>query len=96
MITIRPNLFGGRVKRDTATPACGGAVENLLQRGLARISDQAASQVFLQGLMCARSPLAQNAVGMFRDVLDLHTGHGAILALLAPNARSDSMHSSHR
>ena len=29
-------------------------------------------------------PLAQDAMGVFWNVLDLHTGHGAILALLAP------------
>jgi hypothetical protein len=31
-----------------------------------------------------RRALAQNSVGPFRDILDLHTGHGAIVALEAP------------
>jgi hypothetical protein len=34
--------------------------------------------------MCTRRSLAQDSVGVFRDVFDLNTGHGAIMALLAP------------
>jgi len=29
-------------------------------------------------------PLAQDSVGLFWDIFDLHTGHGAIMALEAP------------
>ena len=29
-------------------------------------------------------PLAQDGVGLFWDIFDLHTGHGAIMALEAP------------
>jgi FAD/FMN-containing dehydrogenase len=34
--------------------------------------------------MCARRSLPQDSVGVFRNVFDLHTGHGAILAPIAP------------
>jgi hypothetical protein len=51
---------------------------------LIRLGDQTASKVFLEGLMGARRALAQDSVGVFRNVFDLNTGHGAILALLAP------------
>ena len=34
--------------------------------------------------MRSRRALAQDSVGLFRDILDLHTGHGAIMALQAP------------
>ncbi|HET6732595.1 hypothetical protein [Mycobacterium sp.] len=58
--------------------------ENLLQSRLIRISDQTALKVFLQGLMYARSGFPLRAMGVLRDVLDLHAGHGAIWALMAP------------
>jgi hypothetical protein len=60
------------------------AAENLVQSGLVCLGDQTASKVFLQGLMRSRRSLAQDPVGVFRDVFDLNTGHGAIMALLAP------------
>jgi hypothetical protein len=31
-----------------------------------------------------RGALAQDSVGLFRDILDLHARHGAIMALEAP------------
>jgi hypothetical protein len=34
--------------------------------------------------MCARSAFPQHAMGVLRNIFDLHTGHGAILAPLAP------------
>jgi hypothetical protein len=34
--------------------------------------------------VCGGRTLAQDSVGLFRDILDLHTGHGAIMALEAP------------
>jgi hypothetical protein len=34
--------------------------------------------------MCARSALAQHAMSVVGNIFDLHTGHGAILAPLAP------------
>jgi hypothetical protein len=84
-------MTGGRAKRHPATMACGNAVENLIQSGLIRLSDQTASKVFLQGLMRACGPLPQDAVGVFRNILDLHTWHGAILAPIAPKCNQFSM-----
>jgi hypothetical protein len=66
-----------------ATVASTDAIEDLIQSGLFRLSDQTASKVFLKGLMRTRRSLAQDSVGAFRDVLDLNTRHGAIMALLA-------------
>jgi len=71
-------------KRHLATASCPDTIENLLQSRLIRIGDQPAPKVFLQGLMCAGSALPQNAMGVVRNVFDLHTRHGAILAPLAP------------
>jgi hypothetical protein len=51
---------------------------------LIRFGDQTASKVFLQGLMRARRSLPQDSVGVFRNVFYLHTGHGAIMAPIAP------------
>ena len=34
--------------------------------------------------MRGRRPLAQDSVGLFWDIFDLHTRHGAIMALEAP------------
>ncbi|OBK46855.1 hypothetical protein A5655_09200 [Mycobacterium sp. 1081908.1] len=62
----------------------GDAVQNLVQSGLARLCDQTAPKVFLQGLMRAGGPLTQNSVGVLRNVLNLHARHGAILAPMAP------------
>jgi hypothetical protein len=50
---------------------------------LIRVGDQTASKIFLQRLMCARRSFPQDAVGVFRNVFDLHTGHSAIMAPLA-------------
>jgi hypothetical protein len=63
---------------------CGDAVENLIQSWLIGVGDKTASKVFLQGLMRARRSLPQDSVGVFRNVFDLHTGHGAIMAPIAP------------
>jgi hypothetical protein len=71
-------------KRHLATASGRDTLENLLQSRLIRIGDQAAPKVFLQGLMCASSALPQYAMGVVGNVFDLNTGHGAILALLAP------------
>ncbi|KUH84622.1 hypothetical protein AU187_18930 [Mycobacterium sp. IS-1556] len=58
-------------------------VECLLQRRLIRIGDQAAPKIFLQRLMCAHSALPQHAMSLVRKIFDQHTGHGAIVAVLA-------------
>jgi hypothetical protein len=39
--------------------------------------------------MRARRSLPQDSVGVFRDVFDLHTWHGAILALMAPKRKCE-------
>nr|WP_211278717.1 hypothetical protein [Mycobacterium lacus] len=71
-------------KGHPATAPFGDTVENLIESGLIRFGDQPAPQVFLQGLMRTRGPLTQNPVGVFRNILDLHARHGAILAPMAP------------
>lgn len=83
-ITIRPDVIDGSSERHAAATAGGDAVEHLVQRGLVRVGNQTTAKVFLQGLMCARGSLTQDLVRVLRNVLDLHTGHGAILAPLAP------------
>lgn len=60
--------------------ACGNAVEKLIHSGLTRVGNQPAPKVFLQGLVRACRSLTQDPVGILRDVFDLRTGHGAILA----------------
>src|SRR3977135_432257 len=37
--------------------------------------------------MGARGPLTQDPVSRFRNILDLHTGHSAIVAPLAPQCK---------
>jgi hypothetical protein len=64
--------------------ACCNPVENLIESRLARLGDQPTAKVLLQGLVSPSSTLAQDPVSVFRDVFDLHTGHSAILAPLAP------------
>jgi hypothetical protein len=39
--------------------------------------------------MRARRSLPQDSVGVFRDVFDLHTGHGAIVAPIAPKCKCE-------
>jgi hypothetical protein len=51
---------------------------------LTRFLDEARAQVLLQGLVRGRRTLAKHGVRLGRDVLDLHTGHGAIMAPVAP------------
>lgn len=67
--------------------ACGNSVEYLVERGLVRFSDQSAAEVFLQGLMSPGSTLAQDPMGVFRHIFNLHARHGAILAPLAPKCK---------
>jgi len=43
--------------------------------------------------MRAGRSLAQHPVGVFGDVFDLNTGHGAILALLAPKCKREPQES---
>ena len=80
-ITFCPKVTHRICKRHLATASCRDTIENLLQRWLIRISDQAAPKVLLQRLMCARSAFRQHAMGVLRDVFELHTGHGPTLAL---------------
>lgn len=88
-ITVCPNVFGGSVKRHPAATTCSDSDENLVQSGLTRVGDQPASKVFLQGLMRAGGSFPQDSMGVFGNVFDLHTGHGAILAPLAPKRKCD-------
>jgi hypothetical protein len=37
--------------------------------------------------MRARRSLPEDSVGVFRNVFDLHTGHGAIMAPIAPQCK---------
>lgn len=71
--------------------ASGNAIVNLIQRGLIGVGDETTPKVFLQGLMCSRGSLPQDSVGVFGDVFDLHTRHGAILAPLAPKCKDSSL-----
>jgi hypothetical protein len=86
-ITFCPNVFDGGLEGNVAAAARGDATENLIQRGLICVSDQAASQVFLQGLVCAGGALAQHSVSVLRNVFDLYARHGAILAPTAPKCK---------
>ena len=79
-ITFCPKVTRRRAKRHPAAVAVGDAVENLIQSRLPRLSNQSAQKVFLQGLMRACGSLAQDLVGFLRNIFDLYTRHGAILA----------------
>jgi hypothetical protein len=80
-------MTDGRAKGHPATMASRNAIENLIHRGLTGVGDETTPKIFLQGLMCSRGSLPQDPVGVFRDVFDLHTRHGAILAPLAPKCK---------
>jgi len=84
-ITFCPKVVDGSLKGHPATTACGDAVENFIQGGLARVGDQTTSKVFRQGLVRARRSLPQDSISLSRKVFDLHAGHGAIFAQVAPN-----------
>jgi hypothetical protein len=84
-------MTDGCAKGHPATMASRNAIENLIQRGLIGVGDETTPKVFLQGLMCSRGSLPQDSVGVFGDVFDLHTGHGAILAPLAPKCKDSSL-----
>ena len=64
--------------------AAAGPVEDFLEGRLAGFLDQPGAQVFLERLVGGGCPLAQNRVGVFGDILDLHARHSAIMALKAP------------
>ncbi len=64
--------------------ATAGPVKDFLEGRLAGFFDQSSAQVFLERLVGGSRSLAQYRVGMCRDILDLHAGHGAIMALEAP------------
>ena len=87
-ITFCPNVSHGGVKRHLATFACCRALKDLLQSWLTRVGDQTGPKVFLQRLMCARGTLPQDPVNVVRNIFDLHTRHGAIVAPLAPQCKS--------
>jgi hypothetical protein len=70
--------------------ASRNAIENLIHRGLTGVGDETTPKIFLQGLRCSRGSLPQDPVGVFGDVFDLHTRHGAILAPLAPKCKYSS------
>lgn len=77
--TFGLHVLNGVLEGNAATAVIGDAVQNLVQSGLIRLSDQTASKVFLQGLMRTGGPLAQNSVGVLRNVFDLDARHGAIM-----------------
>src|ERR1700730_8063663 len=86
-ITFCPNVLNGSFKGNPATTVTGDAVQYLIKSGLIRLIDQTASKVFLSGLMRAGGPLAQNSVGVLRNVFDLDARHGAIIAPAAPKCK---------
>ena len=83
-ITVGPQRRHRRLQRHRTTRAAAGMVEDLIERWLAGLFDEPGAQVFLQRLMRSGCALAQDRVGLLRHILDLHTGHSAIMALEAP------------
>ena len=83
-ITFSPDSKHRRTERHLSAFAHGGTFEDLFSGGLTRLGDQSAAEVLLKRLMRPRRPLPQDPVCVIRDVFDLHTGHGAILAPVAP------------
>lgn len=87
-ITLGPDVFDRGLGRHSTAATRRHSVEDLFQRGLVRLVDQAAAKVLLQRLMSACRTFSQHSVSVFWNVLDLHAWHGAILALLAPYRKS--------
>ncbi|HWD51083.1 MAG TPA: hypothetical protein VG412_01685, partial [Acidimicrobiales bacterium] len=85
-------------ERDTAhgprLGSCGdfrpfpGSGQHFIHGRRTCLFDQLAPQVLLERLMGFRRPATKDGVGLFRNVFDLHAGHGAIMALLGPNCKS--------
>lgn len=83
-ITFFPENFGGRGDRHSPAGSAARVVEHFVHCRRGCLLDQPAAEVLLQRLMRCRRSLTQHGVGVIRNVLDLHTGHGAIMALPAP------------
>ena len=73
----------GVLKRLGAT-ALPRSSEHLGHGRAARLLDQPGPQILLERLMCLGGAPAQDSVCLIRHILDLHAGHGAIMAPSAP------------
>lgn len=86
-ITLGPDVFDGGPARHSASSTRSHSVEDLFHRRLVRLGNQPTAEVLLQRLVSASRPFPQHPVGVFGDIFDLHAGHGAILAPLAPERK---------
>ncbi len=87
-IEVPDGRSGLRPRRPSAAPSRRSARRpgRGLPQGSARWPPGSAGpQILLQRLMRGGRALAQDGMGLLRNVLDLHAGHDAIMALLAPN-----------
>jgi hypothetical protein len=82
--TVVANSAGGILQRDRPPGATAGAIQNLVQRRAVRFLDQSAAEILLQRLVGLGSTPSEHRVGLLGNVLDLHAGHGAIMAPQAP------------
>ncbi len=79
-ITILPQRHGRLTKRHRPTGATASPVQDFLDRRMAGLLDQPSTQVLLQRLMCRNRTAPQYRMRLLRHILDLHAGHGAIMA----------------
>jgi hypothetical protein len=87
--TITVVTHGGyrSVERDSAASTPAGAVKYLVQRRPAGLVDQPETEVLLKGLVGCGSASAQHSMCLSGYIFDLHTRHGAIMALKAPQCK---------
>ena len=87
-ITVGADRGRGLVERDRATGSGSGAVQDLVQRRRSSLLDETRQQVLLKRLVGLGCAATEHSMGLFWNMLDLNTRHGAILALRAPHRKS--------
>src|SRR5487761_1386626 len=83
-ITIGAHRRHRSLQRHRTARASSRPVEDLVECRLASLLDQPGPQVLLEGLVRGGRTLAQDRMGLLRDIFDLHAGHSAIMAPQAP------------
>jgi hypothetical protein len=85
--TLCPQGAGRRLQRNRASRSAAGTLQHLLECGPTSLLDQLRAEVLLERLVRRGGALSQDGVHIVRNVLDLHTGHGAIMALFTPKSK---------
>jgi hypothetical protein len=83
-ITIGAQRRHCRLQRHRTSRAAARPVKDLIKGRFAGLLDEPGPQVLLKGLVRGSCALTQDSMSLLGHVLDLHAGHGAIMALEAP------------